>query len=59
MHLGPTKASLLYYLSPVLGVIMAQVFLDEDLTINQITGLVLVLIGISLPLIKRSDVIEV
>jgi drug/metabolite transporter (DMT)-like permease len=43
---GPTRASLVTYVFPVVGVVLGIVFLSEPLTWNMIVGSVLVVGGI-------------
>ena len=44
--LGPEKASQYSYLGPPIGLCFALIFLDETVTFFQVTGMILILIGV-------------
>jgi drug/metabolite transporter (DMT)-like permease len=45
---GPTNASTVGYLLPVMSVLLGAVFLGEDLTLRVIAGMVVVLMGVGM-----------
>ena len=47
-RVGPIKASTVVLIVPVTGMLWANIFLDEIITLTMISGCVLILIGVGL-----------
>ncbi|MFI9385398.1 DMT family transporter [Kutzneria sp. NPDC052558] len=56
---GPTAASMVAYLLPVVSVLLGVIFLHEALTLHEIAGMVIVLVGVGLTRLKaRRPAVE-
>jgi drug/metabolite transporter (DMT)-like permease len=53
---GPTNAATVGYLLPVVSVLLGALFLDEELTLHVIAGMVVVLGGVALTRVRRRQV---
>jgi drug/metabolite transporter (DMT)-like permease len=47
-HWGATRASMVTYVIPVIGIALGSLVLDEPITLNRIAGTVLVVVGVAL-----------
>jgi drug/metabolite transporter (DMT)-like permease len=53
-HVGPVRANLVAYLAPIVGLAVGSGFFAEPLTLYEIVGFVIVLVGVTLVLLERA-----